>query len=366
MLTVKCRKSKVELGVSSQPGHEQQVLPGLEGIDAMPLLAPLRAMLSALPAGTPVAIGLSGGPDSYALACCAAPLAQSLGLVLHGFHVHHGLLEQADAWAEQVSALGDRLGCPVHVARVAVQRAHELGIEAAAREVRYAALAGMARQHGVGVILLAHHQDDQAETVLLRLLRGTGPEGLAAMAPCSERDALAYWRPWLDVPRARILPFAQACAARHGLALADDPTNLDMHYTRAALRVMLAPSLDQRWRGWRSILARHARLAAQQAEILAEVAVQDMQRLDLAADGSFSLACWRELSPARQAHVFRHWLQRQGALMPSEARLADILRQLRQLHAMGHDRRMAVRHGEHLVSCVKGRVQLQYVGPVAR
>ncbi|CAM4336700.1 tRNA lysidine(34) synthetase TilS [Kerstersia similis] len=325
---------------------------------ASALTEPLREMLAGLPAGTRIAVGLSGGPDSFALACCAAPLAHSLGLELQGFHVHHGLLAQADAWAAQARALGEQLGCPVHVARVDVTGAAALGMEAAAREARYAALAELAQSHGVGIILLAHHQDDQAETVLLRLLRGTGPEGLAAMARQSERDGVAYWRPWLDVPRSRIVPVAQAYAGQYGVPLADDPTNLDPRYTRAALRVQLAPVLDERWRGWRSILARHARLAAQQAEMMAELASADLQALDPAPDGSFSLARWRELSAARQAHVFRYWLQTQGALMPTEARLNDMLRQLRQLHALGHDRRMAVRHGAWQVSCVKGRVGL--------
>ncbi|CAM3885401.1 tRNA lysidine(34) synthetase TilS [Kerstersia gyiorum] len=322
------------------------------------LTEPLRVMLAGLSPGTRIAVGLSGGPDSFALACCAAPLAQGLGLALHGFHVHHGLLAQADAWAAQARALGVHLGCPVHVARVDVTGVAALGMEAAAREARYAALADLASTHGVGIILLAHHQDDQAETVLLRLLRGTGPEGLAAMARQSERGGLAYWRPWLDVPRSRIVPLAQACAEQYGVPLADDPSNLDPRYTRAALRVQLAPVLDERWRGWRSILARHARLAAQQAEILAEVAHADLQALELAEDGSFALARWRELSTARQAHVFRYWLQTRGAMMPTEARLNDMLRQLRQLHALGHDRKMSVRHGEWVVSCVRGRVRL--------
>lgn len=331
---------------------------GLSASAAHALAEPVRAMLAALPAGTRLAVGLSGGPDSFALACCAAPLARSLGLSLHGFHVHHGLLAQADTWAAQARALGEQLGCPVHVAHVDVTGAAALGMEAAAREARYAALADLAQNHGISVVLLAHHQDDQAETVLLRLLRGTGPEGLAAMAAQSRRGGVAYWRPWLNVPRSRIVPMAQAYAGQYGVPLADDPTNLDPRYTRAALRVQLAPVLDERWRGWRSILARHARLAAQQAEILAEVAQADLQGLAPEADGSFSLARWRELSAARQAHVFRHWLQSQGALMPTEARLNDILRQLRQLHALGHDRRMSVRHGDWQVSCVKGKVRL--------
>ncbi|HYG43999.1 MAG TPA: tRNA lysidine(34) synthetase TilS, partial [Bordetella sp.] len=152
-----------------------------------------------------LAVAVSGGADSAMLAAHAAPVARKLGRDLLIFHVHHGLLADADNWAEHVLALGRILQVPVHTARVQVPAASGLGIEAAAREARYAALAELARQQAVSHILLAHHQRDQAETVLLRLLRGTGLEGMAAMAPSVPRDGLLYLRPWLDQDRAEIL-----------------------------------------------------------------------------------------------------------------------------------------------------------------
>ncbi|ALM86995.1 tRNA lysidine(34) synthetase TilS [Bordetella sp. N] len=310
-----------------------------------------------------VGVAVSGGVDSAMLAVQTAALAAMsapLGLTLFIYHVHHGLFAEADAWADRVRALGAALDVPVRILRVQVAIDSGAGIEGAARDARYAALADAARADGVGHILLAHHQDDQAETVLLRLLRGAGPEGLAAMAASSVRDGMTYLRPWLGVPRARILDAGAAYAAASGWAAVHDPSNVDQRYTRAAVRTLLAPVLNERWPGWQAIVARHARQAADSAEILTEVAAADLAGLDPSADSrDFSLAAWRALSPARQAHVLRHWLRVHGARMPSDARLGELLRQLRQLHALGHDRQLSWEHAAHRVRCVRGRVSIE-------
>ncbi|MCD0504172.1 TilS substrate-binding domain-containing protein, partial [Bordetella petrii] len=139
-----------------------------------------------------------------------------------------------------------------------------------------------------------------------------------------------------------------------------DPTNADPRYTRAAVRELLAPALDQRWPGWQARLAAHARHMAEVADIVEGVAQADLAALQPEADLSgFALAPWRGLPLARQAQVLRYWLRTQGARMPTEARLADLLRQLRQLHSLGHDRQMAVAHGPHLIRCHRGRVWIE-------
>src|SRR3546814_1173227 len=236
-------------------------------------------------------------------------------------------------------------------------------MEAAARDARYAAFRQLADQCGVQAVLLAHHRNDQAETVLLRLLRGAGPTGLAAMAPVMQRQGLTYLRPWLGVDRERILSAARDYTRLTGWEPVHDPTNRDDKYTRAAVRERLVPDLDERLPGWQATLLRHARLSAQARDVLDEVAAQVMSGLDCSADGlSFSLQAWRLLAPARQALVLRYWLARQGLRMPTQARLDDIMRQLRGLHALGHDRGMRVKHGAVWVRCKAGRVFLETNG----
>ncbi|WP_370540038.1 tRNA lysidine(34) synthetase TilS [Achromobacter sp. ACM01] len=319
-----------------------------------------RALLALPERPARIAVALSGGADSAMLAVHAAPVARELGMDLALFHVHHGLQDAADAWTQHARTLADMLALPLSVARVEVAQAAGKGIEAAARDARYAALAQLAREQGVTHILLAHHRNDQAETVLLRLLRGTGLVGMAAMAPLSRRDGLVYLRPWLEIGREAILHAADEVAQASGWSPVQDPTNTDPHYTRAALRELLAPALDARWPGWRAIVARHARHMGEAAEILDEVAREDFAALDPSDDGaSFSLQAWRGLSEARQAHVLRHWLERNGARMPTDGRMRDLLRQLRGLHSLGHDRQLRVEQAGHVIRCHRGRVWVE-------
>lgn len=310
-----------------------------------------------------VAVALSGGADSAMLAAHAAHAVQlaGSGRPLCFFHVHHGLQVYADAWQAHVHRLALMLGVPCLSRCVQVQAAARHGVEAAARHARRAALADMAGQAGVGHLLLAHHQDDQAETVLLRLLRGAGSAGLAAMAPASRHNGLLWLRPWLDVPRSGILQAAGAFAVDTGWHPVDDPSNRDDAYTRSALRNRLVPHLNQRWPAWQATLGRHASQARETADLLESLAARLLAGLEPAPDGlSFSLRAWRLLTAAEQALVLRHWLQCNGLPMPSQARLNDWMRQLRQLHAEGHDRHMRVRHADAWVCCHKGRVVLQY------
>jgi len=337
--------------------------PSTPALPACPpaLIAPLRPVLRGIPGR--VAVAASGGADSAMLALAAAHALRERAGELLLFHVHHGLQAMADHWAAQVVVLGGQLGAAVHVARVDVPAGTGKGIEAAARDARYHALGALAARHGAAHVLLAHHRDDQAETVLLRLLRGSGPHGMAAMAPVMARGGVQYLRPWLDLPRQAIRQAARAHAESTGWQAADDPTNADPRYTRAAVRTQLAPVLDARWPGWQAIVARHARQMAEAAQILDEVAAADLQGLDPDETGrSLSLAAWRQLSPPRQAQVLRHWLAVQGVPMPTEARLGELLRQLRQVHQLGHDRALCLRHAGHLVRCVRGRICLEEAG----
>ena len=319
----------------------------------------LQAALKDLPEHAPVAVALSGGVDSAAVAIAAARVCQGSARPLHFFHIHHGLFAQADAWVQHVRALAALLITPLRVEYVNVAQDSGLGIEGAARESRYAALFAMARQHQSQALLLGHHRQDQAETVLLRLLRGAGVQGLAAMQADTERQGLRMLRPFLDIDRADLLAFVAPFTQLTGWSPIHDPSNTDPKYARGAFRSALIPILQVHWPAWQQTLTRHARQAAETVEILDEVAQSDLAGLDPdPADQSFSLKLWRELSQPRQALVLRYWLQGQGVAMPGDRRLADLLRQLRQLHALGHDRDLLWQHGQIALRCRQGRVLL--------
>jgi len=327
------------------------------------LAAALEQALGSLPdnaACTSIGIALSGGVDSAMLALHAAAWRsnQHHNLQLHCLHIHHGLQADADKWRNQAKALTDALGLSWQEHRVDVDLSQGDGLEAAARQARYEALIALSRQLNISTILLAHHQDDQAETVLLRLLRGAGPGGLAAMRPRTLRGDILFVRPWLDMPRARILAQAERYAQSHNWQAVQDPSNVQDEYTRGALRRRLTPHLNERWPGWQTVLARHARQSAELVELVQEVAAHDFNTLEPDARNlSFSLEKWRLLSPARQTQVLRHWLTLNKVRMPSSARLSELMRQMRQLHALGHDRHLQLAHDGGLIRCMHGRMQ---------
>ena len=324
-----------------------------------PPVAPelLRAVVDIGASGGPTAVAFSAGADSAMLAYAVHTWASQQGSALLLFHVHHGLLPQADAWADHARRFARLIGRPLHVLSVTVDLGEGRGMEGAARDARYTALRQACADHGVDTLWLAHHRDDQAETVLLRLLRGAGVDGMAAMRASSDTHGIRLLRPWLDVAREDIRRAADDFARVTGWQAVDDPTNIDPKYTRAAVRHHLTPALNARWPGWQRIVARHARQADEAAQILADVARQDAEALHVmtpTGPAGLSLAAWRALSAPRQRNVLRHWLARQGARMPSEARLADMQRQLIQLHGKGHDRNMRVDHDMCSVRCVRG------------
>ncbi|MCE2998302.1 MAG: tRNA lysidine(34) synthetase TilS, partial [Betaproteobacteria bacterium] len=187
--------------------------------------------------------------------------------------------------------------------------------EAAAREARYRVFA----QSGAAVIALAHNRDDQAETVLIQLLRGAGPRGLAAM-PEFRAGEPSLWRPLLQLPRAAIVEYAE----RHRLRWIEDDSNADTHYTRNFLRHQVLPRIETRLPGASVVLARAARLQAEAAGLLDELA-----RIDLGADdGVLRVDNLARLSPPRARNALRLHLRRRGLAMPDAARLDELLRQL--------------------------------------
>ena len=267
--------------------------------------------------GASVAVALSGGLDSMVLLDAAAAFAPRHPLALSAIHIHHGLSPNADRWAEFCAAQCAARRIPFALHRVELARTRGRSLEALARGARYERLLA----EDVDVIALAHHADDQAETLLLQLLRGAGPHGLAAMPACrAGRPALL--RPLLGLPRATLA----ACAAARRLAWIEDESNEDCRYARNAIRRDVAPALAAHFAGYPATLGRAARHQADAAQLLDELAEMDAAG---AADAD-GLECERlaMLPPARARNLLRWFLRAQGLRPPTEANLAEMLRQL--------------------------------------
>ncbi|WP_212801941.1 tRNA lysidine(34) synthetase TilS [Pseudomonas sp. St290] len=252
-------------------------------------------------------IAFSGGLDSTVLLHLLASLAKNQTLPpLSAIHIHHGLQAVADAWPDHCRSVCNALGVPLEVVSVQVQPG--ASIERAARDARYGAFVAALRSNEV--LLTAQHRDDQAETLLFRLLRGAGVRGLAAMPRQRPLGQGCLLRPLLDVSRAEL----EAYATQQGLSWIEDPSNDDHRYARNYLRQRVFPVLAEQWPQASATLARSA---AHMGE--AQGLLDDLARIDLAQAAppdafdwlglqSLALAPLRALSPARQRNALSHWL----------------------------------------------------------
>lgn len=249
-------------------------------------------------------IAFSGGLDSTVLLHL---LANAKDLPpLSAIHIHHGLQAAADAWPAHCQSVCDALGVPLRIMRVHVQPGASL--ERAARDARYQAFAEVT---GAGEVLLTgQHRDDQAETLLFRLLRGAGVRGLAAMPAHRPLAGGHLVRPLLDVSRIEL----EAYAHEHRLQWIEDPSNADPRFSRNYLRHRVFPTLIERWPQALTSLARTAEHLSEAQALLDELAGMDLQGADQPSPfpwlplPSLVLAPLRELSDARQRNALRHWL----------------------------------------------------------
>ena len=278
-----------------------------------------------IPPRSSILIGLSGGMDSVVLLHLLHRLAPRFSWQLSALHVHHGISQNADAWAEFCAGLCAGLDIPLHIEHVDIAPLREHGIEAAARKLRHVAFA----RQSCDFVALAHHADDQAETLLLQLLRGSGVRGAASMPVLSKAEGplsggvhpMAV-RPLLDLPRSALLEYAH----EHGLQWIEDESNADDSYPRNFLRHRALPLLEGRFPSYRNTLARSARHFAEASELLEDLARIDAEGAIL--DDALSVAALRALTPPRARNLLRHFLHLRGATMPQTAQLEDMLHQL--------------------------------------
>ncbi|HJW24069.1 MAG TPA: tRNA lysidine(34) synthetase TilS [Rhodocyclaceae bacterium] len=281
------------------------------------LLSQLQDYLAAR--GAPaerLCVGLSGGRDSVVLLHLLVRL--DLGSRLSAIHVHHGLSPNAEGWTAFCADLCATLGVPLQVERVAVDDSSGLGREAAARNARYEAFA----RCGADSLLLAHHQNDQAETLLFNLVRGAGITGAAGMPAERRLGALRLLRPLLGVPRSDI----EAYAREHGLAWIDDESNDDTGFSRNFLRHDVLPVIEGRFPAAAACLAGAAAHFSEADLLLADLAETDWRA---SSEGDcLPMAALQRLSPARLKNLLRYRLRRLGWRVPAARRLEEFVRQL--------------------------------------
>lgn len=300
----------------------------------------------------PMAVGLSGGADSTALllACARKWPGQ-----VQAIHVHHGLQAAADGFEEHCAALCQSLNVPLWVKRLDARHTPGQSPEDAARQARYKAFEAVAiaskAQAAIKSIAIAQHADDQVETLLLALSRGAGIAGLAAMPARWERAGVVWHRPLLQVAGADIRSWLRL----QGQPWVEDPTNTDQRYTRNRIRAQLLPALEAAFPAFRDTFARSASNAAHAAELLDELAQQDLLRVGAPPH----ITVLQGLSRARQANVLRHWLRVAYATTPSAAQLGELLNQLAACTTRGH--RIHIKVGRGFV--VRSGPQLGWYNP---
>ena len=276
--------------------------------------------------GASVCVGLSGGVDSVVLLHALWRILPMLTpeseatFRLSAVHVHHGIAPEADAWAVFCDEYCARLDIPLRVVRVTVARDSGEGLEGAARRQRYEAFAEIEADW----LALAHHRDDQAETVLLNLLRGAGVVGAAGMlAMRAPVRGARLWRPLLDLDRKILRDYAN----RHGLTWVDDDSNDDRHFRRNFLRHEILPRLESKFSGAGRVLARAAGHFSEAAELLADLAALDLASV-ASPQGRIIVQGMARLTPARAKNLLRYVWASEGFRAPDERWINEALRQL--------------------------------------
>jgi tRNA(Ile)-lysidine synthase len=277
----------------------------------------------------PLAVAFSGGAESTALlvACAEKWPGQ-----VHAAHIHHGLQAAADDFEAHCSVFCQGLGVPLVVKKVDARHASGQSPEDAARRARYKAFDALEHDEYASVaiktIVLAQHADDQIETLILALSRGAGLPGLSAMPAKWVRGDMVYWRPLLSVRGADIRDWLKV----RGIGFIEDPTNLDLRYTRNRIRAQVLPVLAANFPQFHETFSRSAVHAAQGQLLLTEVADQDLAQVGCPP----VVKRLQSMSQPRQANLLRHWLRITYQVVPSKAQMTALQSQIAACTTRGH------------------------------
>lgn len=266
-------------------------------------------------------VAYSGGVDSHVLLHALLRWREHSPdtiPAIQAVHVNHQLQDDADQWQQHCERVCDQLDVPLQVLKVDVGLRGQ-GLEAAARQARYAAFRQLL---GPGeLLLMAHHTDDRAETLLLHLLRGSGLAGIASIPRQRALGEGVLLRPLLSVTRELLLAYAR----EQRLQWVDDPSNQDTQHDRNYLRHRVLPQLSERWSGFRDQLARSADLAAQSDGLLAQLAAIDLQALGQGVEEPLAVAGLLGLAEDRRDNLLRYWLRARGVPPVSQAQLQQLV-----------------------------------------
>jgi len=271
-------------------------------------------------AGGSVWVAYSGGVDSHVLLHLLATSGQFPTEQLHAIHVDHGLSGQSGQWAEHCQQIAADLTVDYDCIKVTVKGIADHGVESAARQARYGAIADHVLPQDT--VLTAQHQNDQAETLLLQLLRGAGPKGLAAMPIQSSLADAQLLRPLLDVTQAQIVAYAR----QHQLQWIEDPSNRDVQFNRNYLRHQLWPVLTERWPQASEVLSRSARHCAEYDALAYDLGVLDLQTVIVEDETrQLAISALMLLSTQRQRNAIRTALQQWDMPLPSQRVLQALI-----------------------------------------
>lgn len=263
-------------------------------------------------------VAYSGGLDSTVLLYTLMLQRQEKPFILRAVHVHHGLNPKADDWQKHCELVCQNFNIELTTHRLDLSSSHD-NIEARARKMRYEFFASLLQTEDC--LLTGHHQDDQAETVLLQLLRGSGPKGLSAMPASSTLGKGLLLRPFLNISRDELLVYAE----EHQLKWIDDDSNHNTHFSRNFFRQEIMPLLKQRWPSAAETITRSAKHCAETENLLEEL-IAPLFQLCLLENNALSITELKKLTSLQQKHVFRQWLFHCGFFSPNERKLQNCLR----------------------------------------
>jgi tRNA(Ile)-lysidine synthase len=295
-----------------------------------------------------LAVAFSGGLDSTVL--LHATIKAHGKKNVHALHVHHGIQKEADQWQAHCKAVAKKLGCHFDTRNVKLNK--QSNIESQARNLRYEALTQMCQAHNIQDLLLAHHLDDQAETVLIQLMRGAGLPGLSAMPQVKSKELIHLWRPFLNMRRKDLEIYAK----EHQLTWIEDPSNQDESYRRNAIRKSILPTLEKFQEGAIENLSRSAKHLGEAQELLNQLADIDLGLIE-GKEGlsKTNLIRLYKTSQARATNALRRWLSKNGLAYPSEERLTAWWSELQQTRP---DSKLQWDHDQQVIRLWRGHLTI--------